>query len=223
MGGEGWCIVTAWTPEARAAVRAVAKAERNLAKSERKLTEFCSLSRLEHAERERLRQMEDDSLAVRQLNSRPATSADMERVERLATLDKSIPACTAAIAIQQGEVAAATADLRTAKAALAAPVLAMACEMQNGAIEGIRAALSQLAPHYAEFIAAHQVVRATLGDRFPVPTGSTVPMGGMTIVERNLKPIPVRLRPDELTLSALAEAAGNISGEIIAALNQKEN
>ncbi len=214
--------MTAWTPQARAAVGAVAAAERELASAETKLSGFCRLSRTEHAEREQLRRIEDENAAVRELDKRAFTPADTDRTQRLAILDKSVPACTAAIAIQREQVENAKAQLVKAKAALALPVLEMANDIQGDAIEGIRALLAQLAPHYAKFIAADQIVRVTLGERFPVPKGATVPMGGVAVVSRTLKPLPERLLPDALNLSDILAAAGKISGEIVNSLKKKE-
>jgi hypothetical protein len=202
--------------QAREAVDAVAAAEGATNAARGKLAGLQRLERAEQAEREELRALEDEAEALRQLDGEDAAPVDKERAKRLAALDKSVPARAAAIRLQQGRLATAEAELRQARNALAAPALHVIAEMQQDATDSIRAILAQLAPEFSRLVAADQIRSALLGERFTVPEGCPVPIGGLPIVQAIVKALPDRLKPPELAERLLFDAAQAVSSEIIA-------
>lgn len=201
--------------QARAAVEAVNAAEQAARAARSKIAELQRLERSEQDEREKLRALEDEAEALRQLDGEDAAPADKDRLKRLAQLDKSVPARAAAIRIQQGRVATAEEELRKARAALASPALHVIAELQRNATDAIRSIVAQLAPEFAQLIAADQIRNALLGDRFTVPDGCPLPIGGLRIVENLSKALPDRLKAPELADRLLFDAASAVSSEIL--------
>lgn len=201
--------------QARAAVEAVNAAEQAARAARSKIAELQRLERDEQAEREQLRALEDEAEALRQLDGADAVPVDKERAKRLAALDKSVPARAAAIRMQRDRVAAAEDELRVARATLAGPTLNVIAELQRDATEAIRSIVAQLAPEFSRLVASDQIRNALLGDRFTVPDGCPVPIGGLRIVENFNKSLPDRLKAPELADRLLFEAAHAVSSEIL--------
>ncbi|SLJ88357.1 hypothetical protein [Novosphingobium mathurense] len=201
--------------QARAAVDAVTEARAAVSAADAKLTELRRLERTEQDEREQLRAEEDEAEALRQLDGDTAAPENRRRLKRLAELDKSVPARAAAIRLQLGRLGTAAAELRQAQNALTAPVLHVIAELQRDASESIRSILAQAAPEFSRLIAAEQIRNALLGDRFAVPEGCPVPIGGLKIVRTFSESLPDRIKAPELTETLLFEAAHAVSSEII--------
>lgn len=200
------------------AARAAAASERNKA-ADLEL-------RLEAAERarERLRTEKDEHAARRLLddatgdkphgNSADARSAKA-RDERLADLDEEIPALAAAIKLQSSRIATAQGAIAAPQLPFVAAVLDVDADMRGEAVNDIRNGLAALAPAFARLVAADQLRSATIGDRFTLPDGCSPPIGGVPLFRSFAKGVPERLRPPELTETALFAAAHEISREII--------
>lgn len=201
--------------QARAAIEAVAAAEQVAGDARAKIAELQRLERSEQAEREKLRELEDEAEAMRQLDGEGAAPVDAERVERLAQLDRSVPARVAAIRIQRERVDTAEATLQKSRGVLAGPALHVIAEMQADATAAIRSIMAQLAPEFARLIASDHIRNNLLGERFAVPAGCPLPIGGLRTVETFAKALPDRMKPPELANVLLFEAANAVSSEIL--------
>lgn len=201
--------------QARAAIEAVAAAEHAARDARAKIAELQYLERTEQAERENLRELEDEAEALRQLDGDGAVPIDAERAKRLTKLDRSVPARVAAIRMQRERVDAAEASVKQCRALLATPALHIVAEMQIEATDAIRSIVAQLVPAFARLIASDHVRNALLGERFAVPAGSPIGIGGLRTVEAIVKALPDRLKPPELANVLLFEAANAVSTDML--------
>lgn len=206
--------------KARRAHRAIVAALAAVEAAEGKLRELQAADKADRAERDRLQAEADTAEALRALDGDEAAAPDGGHSERLATLAKAIPARTAAIKMQQDRVAEAEAALRAIRVDLADPVIRHVSEMQQAAVDRVREKLAELAPDFAALVAADQIRDALLSERFIVPDGCPMPIGGRFIFDAFAEHLPKRLQVENLretTLSAAREMAGqaitNITGE----------
>ncbi len=202
--------------QARVATKAIEACEQASRAARSKIIELQILERSEQAEREDLRQIEDEDEALRQLDGDEAVPVNKERLSRLAVLHKSVPARAAAIRIQQGRVAAAEIALLKARTDLTRPVLHVIAEIQRNATDVIRGSMAQLAPEFAQLIAAYQIRHELLGDKFSIPDEDCpLPIDGLRIVQNFNKSLPDRLKVPELVDRLLSDAASAVYSEII--------
>ena len=205
-----------WLNDAAAAYADVTSAEVDHTAARAKLEELRSLEASEQRERENLRLLEDEDEALRQLDGDATAPPNKRRGKRLAQLDKSVPGRAAALRLQQGRIGTAEGKLRVARAALAAPTLQLIGQMQTEAADAIREILVALAEPLTKLLVADRIRQSLLGDRFTVPVGCALPIGGTQVVKGLTAAIPDRFRPPELTDRLLIEASEALASNIIA-------
>jgi hypothetical protein len=97
-----------------------------------------------------------------------------------------------------------------------AACLSLITAMQDKTVENTRGCLAKLASHFSRMIAADIVRDRTIGDRFEVPNGMTVPPALGSIARNFIATLPKRLRPDGLTDAALMSEAQRIADKFSA-------
>jgi hypothetical protein len=185
---------------------------------EQERTKLSKMSRdqaLEQQERVTLRDEEDRDASIRLLDGDEAAPRNTKRINRLAKLDETAPVHSVAIRLQVSRVQAAETAALEAEGLLIAPVLDLVDHMQTDAQGTLRQALAELSEPLAQLVAADQIKNATIGERFSVPAGRSVPFGGLAVVRSFLKSLPERLRPPDLDEQKLFDAAHQISSKIL--------
>lgn len=163
-----------------------------------------------------LREAKQRDDAERLLDGEDAVPLRPKRDRTIAKLDADLPSQLAAMELQRRRIADAERAATKIMVPFVAAVLELAKEVQGEAVDTARLALAALEPAFAQLIAADQIRAATIGDRYPVPTGVVPPFKGLTVIQRTAQAIPERVRPDELAEANLMAKAEAISAPIIA-------
>lgn len=173
-------------------------------------------------ERVRAIELEDQDAAIRHVDGDEAVAAKPQRAKRLEALGRKIPAAVAAIPLQKARIAERERELQEARVPFTAAIMEAVVEIQLPAARRVQALIGELEQSLVDLLAADIIRDATIGDRFRVPTGQTVPFLSGGVVRALLGSLPERFRPVNFTFERLQLKARATANRAIAQIKEQK-
>ena len=165
--------------------------------------------------RDELRTAVDHDEALRLIDGDDAVPINPKRDALLAKLDKSASASLAAIAIQAARHRSSEAAEVEPYTSFVGSVLRLTAAVRGDGFEDILAILTNAAVPLQRIIAADEIRRKLIGDRYPIPTGAPPPFSGTTSIRSFLNSVPEKMRPPELSEREILAAAQSLIESVI--------